>query len=250
MNWHKRYLLQAGWTRELRTYLFRKAGFSGAQRTLEVGCGTGAILCEETPPDKNIHTHAARVGIDISPAALAECRDHVPFSLLTCADALCLPFLDKTFDISYCHYVLLWVKDPLQALHEMKRVTKTHGHVLALAEPDYTARVDRPPEMSGLGSRQTEALREQGADPGIGSRLALLFHQAGINILETGAIQNRGRDALTFEEWENEWTVLQADLAETIAREELLRMKHLDERAWNHGEHEMSVPTYFAWGQV
>ena len=250
MNWHNRYLQQAGWTRELRAYLFRKAGFSGAQRVLEVGCGTGAIICEESLPDRDLHTHVALYGIDLSAASLAECRNHAPGAFLTRGDALYLPYLDKTFDITYCHFLLLWVGDPLRALYEMKRVTKPQGHVLAMAEPDYTSRVDRPPEMSWLGKRQTESLIEQGADVGIGSRLADLFYQAGISLLETGVIQNRGKDALTLEEWENEWSVLQADLAGTVTREELQEMKHLDEQALRRGEHEIIIPTYFAWGQV
>ncbi len=250
MNWHNRYLQQAGWTRELRAYLFRKAGLSGAHRVLEVGCGTGAILCEGSLPDRELYTRAARYGIDLSAASLTECRNNVPGAFLTRGDALNLPYLDKTFDISYCHFLLLWVDEPLRALQEMKRVTKPQGHVLALAEPDYTSRVDRPREISWLGKRQTESLIQQGADVGIGSRLADLFYRTGITIHETGAIQIRGKDALTLEEWENEWSVLQADLAGTVAREEIQEMKHLDEQAWKRGEHEMIIPTYFAWGQV
>jgi len=41
MDWHKRYVQQAGWTSELRNYLFKRAGLSGARRVLEVGCGSG-----------------------------------------------------------------------------------------------------------------------------------------------------------------------------------------------------------------
>lgn len=250
MNWHNRYLLQAGWTREIRTYLFQKAGLSAAHHVLEVGCGTGAILGDESLPNPNLHTLAALYGIDISAAALAECQSHAPASLLTCGNALDLPYREKTFDIVFCHYVLLWVKDPLLALREMKRVTKPLGHILALAEPDYIGRIDRPHEISRLGRLQTESLKEQGADVGIGSHLADLFFQAGISLRETGSIRNRNRNALTFEEWENEWAVLQSDLAGTIARQEIRELKHLDEQAWKRGEHEMSVPTYFAWGQV
>jgi SAM-dependent methyltransferase len=250
VDWHRRYLQQAAWTRELRTYLFRKAGLSEARCVLEVGCGTGAIIREASLPENDLFTRAALHGVDISADALAECRVNAPGALLTRGNALCLPYPDKTFDITYCHFLLLWVVDPLRALVEMKRVTGIQGHVLALAEPDYTPRVDRPSELSQLGKLQTESLKSQGADVGIGSRLAVLFYQAGIHILETGVIKSSEEAALTHKEWENEWEVLEADLAGRVASPELQKIKHLDEQAWRHGEHQLNVPTYFAWGQV
>jgi len=250
MNWHERYLQQARWTHELRSYLFQNAGISSAHRVLEVGCGTGAVLSENSLSKIGRPTNAAFFGIDISASALTECTMHAPTALLTRGDGLFLPFLDKIFDISYCHFLLLWVKDPLKTLNEMKRVTKPRGYLLALAEPDYTARVYLPRKIAWLGDRQTKSLMDQGADVGIGSRLADLFHHAGINILETGAIQHRGMEKITSDEWENEWSVLQEDLAGSVTREELRKMKHLDEQALKLGGHEMNVPTYFAWGQV
>jgi SAM-dependent methyltransferase len=250
MNWHERYILQAGWTRELRTYLFLKAGLSSAKRVLEVGCGTGAILSEHLKQDSAPLANNTRYGLDISAVALTECQTHLPDALLTRGDALFLPYVDGTFDITYCHYLLLWVKDPLETLLEMKRVTRANGHIMALAEPDYTARVDKPRVISALGKRQTESLINQGADVALGSRLADLFYRAGITIRETGMIKNRGIKGQTYQEWQNEWKVMQADLAGTITAKELQEKKDLDEQAWRRGEHELNVPTYFAWGQV
>ncbi len=171
VNWADRYRQQAVWTRELRTYLFKKAGLSTAHAVLEVGCGPGAILHEATLPGNDPVTLPVLHGLDISAAALAECRVNAPGALLARGDALCLPYPAECFDITYCHFLLLWVNDPLRALVEMKRVTRSRGHILALAEPDYTARVDHPAVLSWLGKQQTESLRRQGADVGIGSRL-------------------------------------------------------------------------------
>ena len=134
MNWHSRYLQQAEWTRDLRTYLFEQAGLKNARRVLEVGCGTGAILCDLVTP-------ASLHGLDLDPAALAECRVHASAASLTRSDAHFLPYPDQSFDIVYCHYLLLWVHDPLQVVREMARVGRS---VLALAEPDYSQRVDEP----------------------------------------------------------------------------------------------------------
>jgi SAM-dependent methyltransferase len=250
MNWHNRYLQQAAWTRELRTYLFKQAGVSNARSVLEVGCGTGAILSGSYLPEGSPPSQAALYGLDISSDVLQECRIHVPHALLTRADAVALPYPDKKFDLTYCHYLLLWVHDPFQALVQMKRVTRSQGSILALAEPDYTARVDRPRELSWLGEQQTESLKKQGADVSLGSRLADLFYQAGIHIRETGIIKSLDQGTLSHEEWENEWAVLETDLEGIVAEEQIKKIKRLDEQAWSRGEHELNVPTYFAWGQV
>ena len=139
--------------------------------------------------------------------------------------------------------------DPLQALLEMKRVTKSGGHIMAFAEPDYTARIDEPRELIPLGRWQTESLQRQGADPGLGARLADLFSRAGIEILETGTIQNAENDP-SPEEWEIEWAVLESDLAGSVPSDEIQKMKRLDQQAWKRGERKLYVPTYFAWGHT
>ncbi|HEX2995228.1 MAG TPA: methyltransferase domain-containing protein [Anaerolineales bacterium] len=242
MDWHRRYLQQAKWTRDLRAYLFEKAGLNEANRVLEVGCGTGAILSEL--PD-----HISPQGLDIDRDALAQCQVHALAASLTQGNALELPYSGKTFDIVYCHFLLLWVGDPLRALLEMKRVAKAGAHILAFAEPNYTARHDEPRELVPLGRWQTEALRRQGADPALGARLADLFFQAGIQIVETGIIQEAGIDP-SPEEWEVEWAVIEADLAELIPDGDLHKMKKLDQQARMRGERVLHVPTSFAWGRA
>jgi ubiquinone/menaquinone biosynthesis C-methylase UbiE len=242
MNWHTRYTQQANWTRELREYLFQRSGMMTAERVLEVGCGTGAILGE-------IRTRALH-GLDLQPAALKEARIHAPAACLTCGEAMSLPYPDDCFEITYCHYLLLWVADPQKALAEMKRITRPGGNVLALAEPDYRARVDEPTELAVLGRWQTESLRMQGADPSLGGRLAEYFYQAGIELVETGAIQSQGDEAPTSVEWELEWAVLENDLVGHVPAEEIQRLKELDEGARVRGERILHVPTFFAWGRV
>jgi ubiquinone/menaquinone biosynthesis C-methylase UbiE len=241
MDWHTRYTQQAAWTRDLRNYLFEKAGLSKAARVLEVGCGTGAILSD-------LSTLATLHGVDIDPAALTQCSVHVPNARLIRADALALPHKDECFDITYCHFLLLWVKDPSQALIEMKRVTRSGGQILAFAEPDYTNRIDEPKELEELGRWQTESLRRQGADPSFGSRLAESFDQVGISLLEAGPIQ--GRELMRDDnEREAEWAVIESDLEGFVAKAAIQKMKALDEKAWNSGERVLQVPVYFAAGR-
>ena len=242
MNWHERYTQQARWTHDLRKYLFDKAGLTTARHVLEVGCGTGAILA-------SINSPASLYALDIEPEALTEAKIHVPRALLVQADAHSLPYPDFAFDITFCHFLLLWVRDPLQAVREMARVTRPGGNVLALAEPDYSQRVDKPVSLAPLGKWQAEALARQGADPTFGAQLADTFTRAGIDIIEAGTIQ-RSKNEASREEQEIEWTVLEADLASSIPDAELQKMKQLDEKAWVKGERVLHVPTYFAWGRV
>jgi SAM-dependent methyltransferase len=239
IDWHTRYLQQAAWTRPLREYLFERCGLDGASRVLEVGCGTGAILTEFDKRSFTAH------GIDHNLPRLNEARLHAPQAQLLCGDALSLPYAGQAFDMTCCHFLLLWVGDPLRALREMRRVTRPGGYVLALAEPDYLQRVDRPLALAPLGRLQTESLRRQGADPGLGLRLAGLFHQAGIEIVETGPLKAQSNAA----DGEMEWAVLENDLAGLVTDEELRRWKSIDQRARAQGQRVLFIPTYFAFGR-
>lgn len=255
MDWHRRYLQQASWTRDLRAYLFEKAGLPAASRVLEVGCGTGAVISgirftDAPGPGPEIRRPRMACGIDIDSAPLAQCRAIAPHATLGCADGLALPFADETFDIVYCHFFLLWVRDALAALLEMKRVAVRNGQILALAEPDYTLRIDEPPELAFAGSLQTRSLRLQGADVSIGSRIAGLFSQAGVQIIETGEIRARPLGPSNDPDALNEWHVLRSDLERLLSSAELDAIQQVDAIARRRGTRRIRVPTYFAWGQV
>jgi SAM-dependent methyltransferase len=243
VNWHMRFLQQAGWTRDLRKYLFDRFGLDQAENVLEVGCGTGAVLAE-------LHTRGRIHGLDLDPHRLAQAQIHAPAAEYTCANAQEMPYTAGLFDIVFCHYLFLWVKDPLQVLREMMRVARPGAYVAAIAEPDYGSRIDLPETLSQLGHWQTESLRRQGANPGFGSSLAGLFRQAGITLIEAGKLQEARQSSLSPAERQIEWDVLESDLAGWVSPAEIRRMKILDEEAWQQGKRRLLVPTYFAWGRV
>ena len=243
IDWHARFLQQAAWTQPLRAHIFQRIGLEEGSRVLEAGCGTGALLAD-------LPEAAIPFGIDKEPGRVMEAARHVPRARLTCSDVRCLPYADGTFAATFCHFLLLWVPEPLKALQEMARVTLPGGHVLAFAEPEYKSRVDTPAELAPLGRAQAEALLRQGADPDVGGRLGKLFQQAGISLVETGRLEEAGDRLPTQAEWQQEWIVLEEDLKSFVPAQELQRLKRLDLQAWRRGQRRLYVPTYFAWGRV
>lgn len=241
MDWHKRYLQQASWTRELREYIFGEIGLDESSRALEVGCGTGAILSEINFPV---------FGLDIVLASLKEAKFHTQNRIpLTCADAFSLPYADASFDAVFCHFLLLWLPNPRAALREMIRITRPNGHFIAFAEPDYSQRVDKPDALAELGQWQIAALKAQGANPSLGGELANLFYEAGIKIIETGTISHTS-EAFNADEHALEWETLKADLTGKISDEHIQEMKLLDQAAWKKGERILHIPTHYIWGRI
>lgn len=242
MDEHNRFCRQATWTGPLRGYLFQKDEIRNAPRLLEVGCGSGALL-QKWASSSALH------GLDLSRPRLREARLHAPAAHLVQGDALLLPYAENTFDLVFCHYFLLWVADPVCALREMHRVTRPEGFILALAEPDYEERIEEPPELLLPAEWQVEALRQQGADVAIGRRLAALFAQAGIELIESGRLAPRPRAALDPAEAEAEWQLLRQDLAGRISEEVLRPFDKIEQRARLLGTRYFYVPTWFAWGK-
>lgn len=238
--WHKRYTQQVSWTLEARRYIFRKIGLDKRAPILEVGSGTGALLSCLYQDD---YAHFISVDIDLPALEFSNLASSV------CADAHHLPFSSDSFALAICHFLLLWVDDPLAVLKEMHRVVLPGGWVAALAEPDYHARVDQPEELAQLGKDQTGALAARGADIAIGARLGELFHQAGLQNVETGVIEPQAPGLFTDEEFELEWAVLRRDLAGRISEIELQRWYDLDRLAAIRGERQHYVPIHFAFGQ-
>ena len=245
MEWHARFEVQAGWTRAIRLHLYAQAGLKKARQVLEVGCGTGVLTAELS------HETRARVnGLDMDRnfLSLAQKLDRKTRYLL--GDGKLLPYRSGTFDLVLCHFFLLWVRDPLQALLEMKRVTRRGRAVLALAEPDYGGRIDYPESLAELGRQQTERLRGAGANPLIGRELAGLFARAGLIDVETGVLGGEWHHPLPAKERESEWATLQADLGGQVPSDRLEELRAVEQAAVESGERVLYVPTFYAIGCV
>jgi len=242
-EWHAWFAQQASWTQQTRSWLYRQARLNQATDILEVGCGTGVIAKELT------QLGPAVVGLDIDPAMLNFARQQEGRVAYTQGDAHALPFPDGTFDAVVCHYLLLWLAEPVQGVKEMARVTKPGGSVLACAEPDYGGRIDHPPELADLGRRQTEALRGQGADPEIGRRLGEIFAAADLQATVGTMAGQWHIPSAPQADFEAEWKMREHDLAGILASEELCRLRTIDRQALEEGRRMLFVPTFYALGQ-
>jgi SAM-dependent methyltransferase len=170
---------------------------------------------------------------------------------LTQGNAYYLPFPEHTFDICFCHFLLLWLTNPDLALIEMRRVTRSGGAVIAFAEPDYGGRIDFPEELSILGQWQTQSLKRQKADPLIGRKLRSLFFNAGLVEIETGVLGGEWKGIPAKSEQENELEILRSDLDGEL--EKLIRLDRLvdlDNKAWEQEYRILYIPTFYAWGRV
>jgi SAM-dependent methyltransferase len=242
---HQRFLQQASWTRAIRQRAFSRFGLPDIHRILEVGSGTGAITS-----DLQHTSSAAVVGLDCDPTANAFARGANRQVAYVTGLGEQLPFPPGSFDLSCCHFLLLWVADPLEVLLEMKRVTRPGGGVLCLAEPDYGGRIDYPEDLAELGEHQEEALRAQCADTRMGRRLRALLHQIGLKDVQAGVLGGEwaDADATTDAQRDLEWRTLAGDLFGRVSTEKLRSLGIEFTRAQGDGSCVLFVPTFYGWG--
>ena len=112
---------------------------------LDVGCGPGPVTLDVA---REVHPGSV-VGVDIGERLIEEATalseklqvDNATFHV---GDAGDLEFADDTFDLSYSNWVIGYLRDPIAALREQKRVTKPGGWVVA-ATGEWATRVIYPP---------------------------------------------------------------------------------------------------------
>lgn len=113
-------------TRSVAETLQRVAG-KACRAVLDVGCGTGAVLCalQERWPA------ALLVGVDVSEQMLAQARLKLgPQALLIGGQAESLPFADASFDLVISNSSFHYWEHPQQGLQEIRRLLKSEGQLV------------------------------------------------------------------------------------------------------------------------
>lgn len=156
--------------------------FNPNLRLLDVGSGSGTISVSfaKLIPDGHV------TGIDINPKILPRARavaemagvKNIEFQQGSVYE---LPFADETFDVTFCHQVLVHIGNPWDALREMLRVTK-RGGVVAAREGDYETECVWPeiPELRKFHKLIADLMSAGGGSPTAGRQLVSWALKAGI----------------------------------------------------------------------
>ncbi len=159
------------------------------QDLLDVGCGPGTItrdLARLVAPGRVI-------GIDAVDEPLHEATaDAAGAGLVNVSfevgDAYALPYDDGRFDVVHAHQVLHHLADPVAAIAEMRRVTRSGG-IVAVREMDMATTAWFPllPALDRWIELFGRVTRANGGEPDAGRRLLAWAHAAGFTDVTASA---------------------------------------------------------------
>ena len=188
---------------------------NSGDRVLDVGCGPGTITAD-------LATRTAHVtALEITEAALDLARAeierrgvaNVDFAV---GDVLALDFPDDSFDVVHAHQVLQHVGDPVTALREMRRVSRS---LVAVRDSDYAGFTWFPllPELDEWLDLYSRVARGNGGEPDAGRRLLSWAHAAGFAEVAASSSTWCFADAEDRAWWGGMWRdrVRESDMART-----------------------------------
>jgi SAM-dependent methyltransferase len=151
-------------------------------RLLDVGAGSGTISVSFAKLIPDGHVTGVDVNSNILPRARAVAEkagvNNIEFQH---GSVYKLPFADETFDITFCHQVLIHIGTPWDALREMLRVTK-RGGIVAAREGDYETECVWPelPELLKFHKLMAGLMGAGGGSPNAGRQLVSWALKAGV----------------------------------------------------------------------
>ncbi|KAF9091483.1 argonaute 1 [Mortierella sp. AM989] len=174
----------------LKTHEWRTAANSAAyliphlqptMKILDVGCGPGSITIDlaELVPDGSV------IGIEYTSDPLSKALAlaiergimNVEFRV---GDIHKLDFPDNTFDVVHVHQVLQHIADPVQAMREMRRVTKPGG-IVAVRESIVPTWYPESAGLAAFWELQARMAKAKGGNPHPGKYIHTWAVQAGFD---------------------------------------------------------------------
>jgi ubiquinone/menaquinone biosynthesis C-methylase UbiE len=165
-----------------KRYSFALLDLQPGQHVLDVGCGTGedaqAMAQRVAPGGRVFAVDGSQHMIETARQRAAGCALAVEFQV---ADAHRLPFANDSFDASRADRIFMHLESPVQALREMRRVTRPSGRVLVYEVDFETLTLDHPQRVR---TRQIISTWCDGFRNGwLGRHIPALFHEAELEDL-------------------------------------------------------------------
>lgn len=240
--WAKRYKSQARWTKQSRQYILQQINLPKNGKVLEVGCGSQAVLQEF------LTFGFQTFGIDIDYSILNFSNQEQSKAALINADGYKLPFVDNFFDFSYCHFLLLWIDNPIKIINEMVRVTKRSGWICCFAEPDYLARIDSPAGLERLGEMQNKSLQNQGVNLSAGRNLSQWLSKSNLRDITWGILGSHNPH-FSQKSDDLEWDTVIKDIQGYFSDKEIEEFRDTYYQSKINNTQILFVPTFYAYAQ-
>jgi SAM-dependent methyltransferase len=168
--------------RDARTFLpFLLAHLRPGMDVLDAGCGVGSIALDLAPAI----APGRIVGIDRDAGQIEAARTSAIDRAIGNAEFHAgslyeLPFPDASFDVVYANAVLIYLREPVLALAEMRRVLRPGG-LAAVSDDDFGTVVTSPDcsELRLAADLFERAVAHEGGNPRYSRHLRALMLEAG-----------------------------------------------------------------------
>jgi SAM-dependent methyltransferase len=221
-------------TRDAQTFVpFLLPYLTPGMDVLDVGCGVGSIALDLAPkiaPGRIVGVDADAEQIEVARRSAVERGiENAEFQVASIYE---LPFPDETFDAAYANAVLMYVRERVRALGEMRRVLRPDG-LAAVSDDDLATVVISPerPELE-LGRRLFEmAVAHEGGNARYSRHLRTLMLEVGFARTQGVALAPEVYGDLEKTRWFAEFAVGlfgAPDMTDVILREGWATREELD----------------------
>jgi SAM-dependent methyltransferase len=172
------------------------AGVTAGLRSLDVGCGPGALTAELV---MRLGAEAV-AAVDPQESFVNVARERNPGVDVRVGEAEDLPFPDGGFDVALAQLVVHFMSDPVAGLREMARVSRTGGVVAACVWDHGGGQGPLSPYWVAARALDADVVGESHLAGSSEGQLSELFEAAGLSEIEETSL-SVGVEHATFEKW-------------------------------------------------